>query len=254
LHAGYARYFIPPPLENVSPTSVAKFDNTTNAADQDTDDPVKCERSHYFDAGIIQTLSPEIKVGLDGYYKRATDQIDDGQFGAANITSPYNYARATIYGAELSVSYAKDSFAAYGNISAAQARATDIISSQFEFGADELAYIATHNIHPDQTQFFTGSAGTSYSWRQVTVHADVIYGSGMRRGFANSETLPGYYPANLGLEHRFKFAGSRVGTFRFDVINLFDQSYELNDGTGIGVGAPKFGMRRGFFGGISCMF
>jgi outer membrane receptor protein involved in Fe transport len=254
LHAGYARYFIPPPLENISPTSVGKFDHTTNAADQDTDDPVKCERSSYYDAGITQSFSPGFTVGLDGYYKRATHQIDDGQFGAANITSPYNYARVATYGGELSASYAKGGFSAYGSFAAAQDWATDIISSEFEFPADELAYIANHHIHLDQTQFFTGSAGTSYAWKQTTLHADIIYGSGMRHGFANTETLPAYEPVNLGLEYRFKFAGSKEGTLRFDVTNLFDQSYELNDGTGIGKGAPKFGARRGMYGGITCNF
>ena len=253
-HAGFARYFIPPPLENVSPTSVGKFDNTTNAADQDTDDPVKCERSSYYDAGITHDFSPGFTVGLDGYYKQATNQIDDGQFGAANITSPYNYARATIYGGELAASYIQGRFSAYGNFAISQARATNIISSEFEFPADELAYIATHNIHLDQTQFYTASAGASYTWSKTTVHADIIYGSGMRDGFANSGTLPEYEPVNLGLEYRFKFAGSHEGTLRFDVTNLFDQSYELNDGTGIGKGAPKFGARRGIYGGITCDF
>jgi outer membrane receptor protein involved in Fe transport len=253
-HAGYARYFIPPPLENVSPTSVSEFDDTTNAADQDTDDPVKCERSSYFDAGVIHNFSPEFTVGLDGYYKRATNQIDDGQFGAANITSPYNYAKATIYGGEVSATYTKGGFSAYGNFAAAQTWATDIISSEFEFDSDELAYIATHNVHLDQTQFYTSSAGASYTWRQTTVHADVIYGSGMRDGFANTGTLPAYHPVNLGLEYRFKFSDSGEATLRFDVTNVFDQSYELNDGTGIGVGAPRFGARRGLYAGISSAF
>ena len=86
------------------------------------------------------------------------------------------------------------------------------------------------------------------------MHADIIYGSGLRRGFANNQTLPAYWPVNIGLEHRIKIAGPTEVTLRFDVTNLFDQVYELNDGTGIGEGAPKYGMRRGFFGGISCMF
>ncbi len=249
-----ALYFIPPPLENVSPTSVSKFDDTTNAADQDTDDPVKCERSNYFDAGVFHNFLPEFTVGLDGYYKRATDQIDDGQFGAANISSPYNFAKATIYGGEFSASYAKGGFSAYGNFAAAQAWATNIVSSEFEFGSDELAYIATHNVHLDQTQFYTGSAGASYAWKQTTVHADVIYGSGMRDGFANTEMLPSYHPVNLGLEYRFKFSDSGKATLRLDATNVFDQSYELNDGTGIGVGAPKFGARRGFYAGVSCNY
>ncbi len=254
LHAGYARYIIPPPLEDVSPTSVSKFDDTTNAADQDIDDPVKCERSDYFDAGVLHHFSQAFAVGLDSYYKRATDQIDDGQFGAANITSPYNYAKATIYGAELTADYAQGGFSAFGNFAAASDRATHIVSSEFEFDSDELAYIDTHNIYLDQTQFFTSSAGVSYDWQDTTVHADIIYASGLRRGFANTDTLPAYWPVNLGVERRIKFTRTREITLRFDVTNLFDQRYELNDGTGIGVGAPRFGERRAFYGGLSCGF
>jgi outer membrane receptor protein involved in Fe transport len=35
------------------------------------------------------------------------------------------------------------------------------------------------------------------------------------------------------------------------VQNLFDKIYEVRDGTGVGVGAPSFGARRGVFIGIS---
>ena len=34
-------------------------------------------------------------------------------------------------------------------------------------------------------------------------------------------------------------------------MNLFDKVYEIRDGSGIGVFAPQFGMRRGFFAGVS---
>jgi outer membrane receptor protein involved in Fe transport len=40
-------------------------------------------------------------------------------------------------------------------------------------------------------------------------------------------------------------------TLRVDVVNLFDKIYELRDGSGIGVFAPQFGARRGFFAGVS---
>ena len=40
-------------------------------------------------------------------------------------------------------------------------------------------------------------------------------------------------------------------TVRFDVVNLFDSVYEIRDGSGIGVFAPQFGPRRGYFVGIS---
>jgi outer membrane receptor protein involved in Fe transport len=254
LHAGYARYFIPPPLESVSPASVSKFDDTTNAADVDTDSPVKSERSDYFDAGLTHDFSAAWHAGVDAYSKRSVNQIDDGQFGAANIYSPYNFAHAKIYGLEVSAEYARGGLAAYANFAAAQAWARGIVSSQFEFDADELAYIQTHDIHPDQTQFFTGSAGVSYAWGRTQIHADAFYGSGIRSGFANLGSLPANYPVNVGLVRQL--AANRHGhlTLRLDVINLFDQVYEMNDGTGIGVGAPKFGNRRGIFGGVAQTF
>ena len=40
-------------------------------------------------------------------------------------------------------------------------------------------------------------------------------------------------------------------TLRFDIVNLFDKIYELRDGSGIGVFAPQFGARRGFYVGVS---
>jgi hypothetical protein len=41
---------------------------------------------------------------------------------------------------------------------------------------------------------------------------------------------------------------------RIDVINLADRIYFLRDGTGIGVTAAQFEMRRAFFGSLSINF
>jgi outer membrane receptor protein involved in Fe transport len=43
-------------------------------------------------------------------------------------------------------------------------------------------------------------------------------------------------------------------TVRFDVVNLLDTVYPIRNGTGIGVFAPQFGPRRGFFVGVSKKF
>ena len=48
--------------------------------------------------------------------------------------------------------------------------------------------------------------------------------------------------------------GTRGTQVRFDVVNLFDASYELRDGSGVGVGAPQFGMRRTFLVGLTQKF
>jgi len=52
VHAGYARYFNPPPFELVGNTTITRFLNTTAQPEVLRSDPVKAERSHYFDAGI----------------------------------------------------------------------------------------------------------------------------------------------------------------------------------------------------------
>ena len=57
---------------------------------------------------------------------------------------------------------------------------------------------------------------------------------------------------NAGVSHEFKWSpDAKPMTVRFDIVNLFDKIYELRNGSGIGVFAPQYGARRGFFAGIS---
>jgi len=56
---------------------------------------------------------------------------------------------------------------------------------------------------------------------------------------------------NLRVSQEFTLANGGRWTARLDVLNLFDRSYQMRDGTGIGVGAPQFGMRRGGLAGLS---
>jgi outer membrane receptor protein involved in Fe transport len=59
--------------------------------------------------------------------------------------------------------------------------------------------------------------------------------------------LPNYAQINLSASHTFP-EGIQI---RFDLLNVADEKYEIRDGSGIGVGAPQYGPRRGFFVGIS---
>ena len=61
----------------------------------------------------------------------------------------------------------------------------------------------------------------------------------------------GYATANIGISHEIKQPDGKPVTVRFDVINVFDTVYELRNGTGVGVFAPQYGERRGYFVGIS---
>ena len=251
LHAGYARYFTPPPQAIAAPANIAPFANTTAQPDTFQQDPVLPERAHYFDAGIVQRITPQLEVGLDAYYKISRDLLDDGQFGAALILNGFNYEKAYNSGVELSANYKNGNFTAYGNLAWARQVATNIVSNQYLFGADELAYIASNYINTDHAQQWTGSAGASYLWHDTRFSASMVYGSGLRSGFANTDHVPPYATANIGISHEIKQPDGKPVTVRFDVVNVFDTIYELRDGSGIGVFAPQFGERRGYFVGVS---
>ena len=251
LHAGYARYFTPPPQAIAAPAAIAPFANTTAQPDTFQQSPVLPERAHYFDAGIVQRITPQLEVGLDAYYKISQDLLDDGQFGAALILNGFNYEKAYNSGVELSANYKDGNFSAYGNLAWARQIATNIVSNQYLFGADELAYIASHYINTDHAQQWTGSAGASYLWQGTRFSASMVYGSGLRSGFANTDHVAPYATANIGISHEIKQPDGKPVTVRFDVVNVFDTIYELRDGSGIGVFAPQYGERRGYFVGIS---
>ncbi len=79
---------------------------------------------------------------------------------------------------------------------------------------------------------------------------DGLYGSGLRRGFANTGNMPYYIQVNLGLNKRVELPGAGALVFRGAVVNLFDRTYQIRNGTGIGVFATQYGPRRAIYGGI----
>jgi outer membrane receptor protein involved in Fe transport len=264
-HIGYSRYFVTPPPQNVEPGSVAPFNNTTNAPNLNgpggtlLDNPPKAERSHYFDAGISHQISQPWALTLDGFFKQAHNLIDEGQFGAPVIETPFNYRTGRVYGAELSSTYTQNGLSLFGNGSWVVTEAHDIDSQEFTVDPDEFAFIKNHDIHLDHEGEFTVSAGASYTFNKNKdmAYVDFLYGNGLRRGFANTAKEPEYYPVSIGYQHIFKLdgdTGRQAIKLRFDIVNVFDESYQLRDGSGIGVGAPQFGARRGFFVGLAYDF
>ena len=259
IHAGYARYFTPPPFELVAPTTIQLFANTTAAPAVTQDDTVRAERAHYFDVGATQIVLPGLKLGADTYYKMAKNLIDEGQFGAPIILTPFNYQRGYAVGAELTASYDIDNWSLYGNFAVSQAEGKNIVSGQFNFAPDELDYIATHFIHLDHDQTYTGSGGVAYTipWTKTRLSASVIFGSGLRSstaGVPNGASLPDYEQVNLSIVQKVETGIFKGLELRLDVVNLLDQKYEIRNGTGVGVGAPQFGPRRAIFAGLTQRF
>ncbi|MFC3070863.1 TonB-dependent receptor [Phenylobacterium soli] len=256
VHLGYARYFTPPAFELVASQTIARFAGTTAEPPGTLNDAPRAERSHYFDLGVEQKLGG-LTLGADAYYKKSRNLLDEGQFGAPIILTPFNYREGYAKGVELSANYTRGPLSAYGNLALSQAEGRGIVSSQFNFDPDELAYIQGHWIHLDHDQTITASAGAAYRLGETRLSGDVIYGSGLRATPAgaapNSGHLPAYTQVNLAVSHDIELKGGPL-TVRCDLINAFDEKYQIRDGSGVGVGAPQWGPRRGVFVGVSKTF
>jgi biopolymer transport protein ExbB len=137
----------------------------------------------------------------------------------------------------------RDNLNLYANVAWGHQYATDVVSNQFLFSDPlEYAYANEHYIPTDHSQTWTGSAGANYVWYGTRFSADMIFGSGLRSGFANLETVPAYAQINVGVSRPFKWSeNAKPLTVSFSIVNLLDSTYVIRDGTGIGVFAPQYG-------------
>ncbi len=267
MHIGYARYFTPPPVEDVSGNSLEAFAGTSGAPATFEDDAVKAERANYYDAGISQTILPGWTIGVDGYYKTAQQQLDDGLFGQTLILSAFNYGRGRVRGVEFTTSYQKDAFTLYGNAAYSIAQGENWDSAQFLFDPGDLAYVKNNWIHLDHDQTYSTTAGISYRLNESRrtsslFYTDLVAGSGLRQDatapdgstIPNGAEVPAYYSLNMGVEQSFRVGNKQFLKARIDVVNITDNTYELRSGSGVGVNAAQYGERRGFFGSLSYSF
>ena len=261
LRAGYARYFVPAPLNQVGNGSLVTRLGTTAAPEVLTNDPVRAERSDNIDIGLTVKPIDGFTLGFAGYYKWAENYLDKGQFGAPIFQTAFNYSNAQVRGFEVFANYDKGPWSLYGNVAWSQVNAININSAQFNFEQAELAYIASNWIFADHNQSWTGSAGAAYIFNMdsdyaTRVSADVLYGNGLRTGLVtpNDTALPAYATLNLSVTQKLPISASKGTQVRFDAINITDGTYLLRDGAGVGVGSPQYGMRRSFFVTLSQKF
>ena len=255
LFGGYARTFSPPQFMLVQTPALVAYQNTTNAPNSLINSPALPERANRYDIGISQRLFETLTLGATGYYKQVQDLLDFGQFGNAVIFTPFNYGRGQVYGVEFSANWRSDRWTLYGNLAISRSQARNIVSAQYNFDPAELAYAASKYIRTDHDQMYTSSAGAIWqAWEGGKLSATMIYGNGLRAGFANTDKLAPYATGNLGFTQEFELAGTGRWLARADLINVTDTKYLLRDGTSIGAGAPAWGWRRGLFAGLSKSF
>jgi hypothetical protein len=258
LHVGYASYFTPPPQELVSTQNLALTANTSGAPLGTLNAPIKNESAQYFDGGVTQEVLSGLKLGLDLYYKKSRNLLDEGQFGAPVILTPFNYHIGINRGVEITTNYINGNFTYYGNLALARQQARGIDSAQFNFFPSDLAASNAMFTNTDHSQFMTASAGVAYLWQGTRYSIDILAGTGVRTTppgtTFNHGTVPSYEQVNLGISRRFEAAPGGPITVRLAVINLLDEKYLLRSQTGIGVFANQYGPRRSAFLGLTKEF
>ena len=204
---------------------------------------------------------PGLQLGVDGYYKNAKNQLDDGLFGASLIPSNFNYREGRVYGVEFTGTYTR------AVLRLCERRGRRRRARRSAPGSSCLARMTwitfrINWVYLDHDQRVTGSFGVSYTLKEgrinTRVYVDALYGSGLthatRAGVPNGGSRPALLLVNLGAEQTFNVGKKQFLKARLDVVNVTDNVYELRDGSGIGVNAAQYGMRLGFFGSVSYVF
>ena len=215
LHAGYSRYFTPPPVEDVSQAqrgeiSTARPTRTGNDTGQRASRP----SARIISTRAFRKKSASIcKSAWTAIIRHAKNQLDDGLFGQSLILSAFNYAKGEIYGAEFTGAFNIGGFSTYANVAYSVAKGEDWNSAQFLFGPDgpgtDLAYVRNHWIYLDHDQDRDRlvrrvvSRGTNalapacgFMWMRFMA---AVCGRMRRRParLPNGATVPAYYSVNL---------------------------------------------------------
>jgi len=252
IHAGVARYFQVPSFEGISPDAPAAFANTTGAGPLGATTPL-IESDLEYDIGLVQILTPRLSMTEDNFYEKTRHYLDAGQFGAVPIFAPFNYRHGWIWGSELALDYTAGPLSVYANATLGRNLEYGIVTGQFNFRPDELAYMDDHDIVLDHQPITTINAGGTYEWQRFKFSLDGVYDTGLRTGFANQVTLPHVFQINLGVQRTFEIAGHTLSN-QLTLLNISDRVNLIRPSGGLGVFQSAYGPRFTIFDGLTLYF
>ena len=254
IHAGYSRYFTPPMQSQAVSSNIALYNNTTNQPDVAIQPSREAGARRLFRCRDRSKIAPGPQGRPRRLFEDRRNLIDDGQFGQAVVLTQFNWAQGIQQGRRIQERLSERRLQGLWQFRRRNVNRAPrtLISNQYLLDPTEYIYLLNNYHNTDNSQFMTASAGASYKWDKTLFSVSAIYGSGLRSGFANMDHVPAYLNVNLGTSREFELVSAEKPlTLRFDIVNLFDRTYELRSGTGIGVFAPQYGARRGFFVGLS---
>jgi len=255
-HVFYGRMFTPPNLEAIS---FAKLNTAGTRAQPDdtTNNTVRAERAHYFEVGSYHALNRYATLQFTGWYKISNFLSDAGQFGTTPLLNYFAFERGWQRGMDAALKLQlTENLTARGNVAWGQCKGYGLQSGHFLLEAKEIADINSRGgVFCDHMQTLTSSAIMTYRFlERTTVTGQMLFASGLRtaeneEAKTNSTHSPSYTIYNVSIAHVFPlpWEGQKF-LLGFDIINLFDQQYYINQGEGsIGLGVAHAGMPRSFF-------
>lgn len=233
-HIFYGRLFQPAPAEDLRDT----FGNLNNvAAGQLAPYDIKAEKDNYYESGIAQQLPGSQVFNLVGWYKDATNMLDDAELGTSSVSSPFNFAHGYAFGAEVSVSgKINDDWSEWVNYSFEHAKGQGISGGLFTFQTAGGPTGLPANTYQwlDHCQISTLNAGATFSRERYWGTAAAQYGSGLRTGPNNVDSLPAHFTMDLSAGYKFLKSDSVFPgwTVSGDLLNIFDNLYPITVANG----------------------
>ncbi|MGA2449232.1 MAG: TonB-dependent receptor [Polyangiaceae bacterium] len=192
---------------------------------------VKAEKDEYAEVGLSYRAHRRIAASLTAYGRFSQDQLDVLTVGSTNLVEDYNYARGRAAGAEMAIQGPVTGvLQGFGNVSWNLAQGQGVDSVRFLFTPSVLTYSGWQIL--DHVQSWSANAGLDLRDEAEESHLSVLfqYGSGLRTGADNTQTVPPHGTWNLTVRRRLDIV--LHPEVAVDVLNLFDTAYAIRIANG----------------------
>jgi outer membrane cobalamin receptor len=202
---------------------------------------LKGEKDWAGEVGIKGRVLDAVTLGLTGWGHYSIDQLDRQSVGTTDLFVTYNYAQGRSAGVEASTSFEARYLNGFANLGWQVGQGQGVSSERFLFTPAQLAYTGWTTL--DHVQTWTANVGFDLHDQQRRTHLSGFfnYGSGMRTGPVDNETVPSHATLDLTIRHRLDLMVQPE--VALDVLNVFDDVYAYRIANG-NVGSAFGPLRR----------
>ena len=227
VHAFYGKLFQPAPAENLRDTFV-----TVGGGNSLVPYDIKAEKDDYYEVGVSQQVGSHV-VGVNTYYKNARNMLDDAQLLNTSIAQPYNFAKGYAYGVEATLQgRIAEKWSDYANYSFERAKGRGTSGGLFTLPPGTVDSGGYQYL--DHVQIHTVNAGLVFTSGGFTWTTQGLFGSGLRTGDANRQSLPSHFTADTGVGYTFRAEDGLAAKFRLtgDILNVLNNEYPITIANG----------------------